>query len=1098
MRTLGILLRKLLSIILTLLISLSSFLSFPQVALSQTQSSTAQITTAQNTAVTFPDIQTHWAQQYIEPLARLGIVVGYPEDGQFKPDNLVTRVEFAAIINRAFTPSAERPADNFVDVPAEFWGYSAIQTAYQGGFLEGYPDRKFQPSQNIPRVEVLVSLASGLKIQPNDIGVVSVYADSSQIPNYAVPAIAAATERRMVVNYPNLDRLEPNRTATRAEVAAFVYQALVYSGSPPGSSQGGGETPGGSGNSSTGTGLVIADPTTLPESSSGEPNGIHVTIPNFPNVDGQSVTNGQPVQITANARDERGNDLSSTIVWRDQEGRVVGQGATITFTPSETKIETLTATASGENSQTNYRKVTFSVSPDDIITPENVKVLPTEVVVDNNGNPGILEDVEGIPGKICFTNNRSAWGRTIPTLNVGDVMLGASGTIPPVKILKISTPQSNRSCVEVDFAPIEEFFPRRKDGQPFDIPSLLPEAERTIRYNTSNNPDEQDWVAIDPRLPSNLNRPYPGIGRHYPNPEAYPREDEEVGSGVTHPSSPTGKIPSRPAGNGLRNMPSKKWPSYLSECIRQEYSRRYRLAEQDAIDKGFTQSKDRRTTSMDYPFERLPNPNSIIPPEKYQFAFDIKELLEEDNNSREPIRTESARMNTDAGRRTSSTFKSTAKTEHEQRLDLLAYFGFKLKAQVPENGRRFEGIDFKDYNSVIGFTQGNFFQFAMDIKVDETLMAGVAMDGLYRLEKTKDIPIPSGFEGPGAPRVSFAVGLVPVWIDFPLSLNLKLQAGMELGYKEGTFGFLQNGFGDFTFNYGGRSAWINNIDKKSIVGSNFCGYSDIKGFAEARFQPHIQVLLYSLMGPELGIEPYARLDADHPQALLSVTSPQQSSQAVNVDQAQELQLRASVANTLSIPVKASTGVDFAMTPAVVSDYIIRRIPSTKVNIGRLCLPLPEPPREQSTNRRVVTAVLTGGASEAGTVAEAAGIPTCIGPKQIDFNPNKYLRRAFTFRANLVNKQRDVPFTDIPIVEPFSRILQGFFDNATFIWTSTKTGESIAASSPGRPVTLDKCSLPEGSQGINVEAFSPFDSQLKQPLGRAYVPISVQAKPEECF
>ena len=173
MRTLGILLRKLLSVVLALLISLSSFLSFPQTALSQTQSSSSQITTGQNRVLTFPDIQTHWAQRYIEPLARLGIVVGYPENGQFKPDNLVTRAEFAAIINRAFTPSAERPANNFVDVPVEFWGYSAIQKAYQGGFLEGYPDGKFQPSQNIPRVEVLVSLASGLKIQPNDIGVVS-------------------------------------------------------------------------------------------------------------------------------------------------------------------------------------------------------------------------------------------------------------------------------------------------------------------------------------------------------------------------------------------------------------------------------------------------------------------------------------------------------------------------------------------------------------------------------------------------------------------------------------------------------------------------------------------------------------------------------------------------------------------------------------------------------------------------------------------------------------------------------------------------------------------------------------------------------------
>jgi hypothetical protein len=158
--------------------------------------------------------------------------VGYP-DGKFKPDDPMTRTEFAAVINKAFNSSTKRPANNFVDVPRDYWGYSAIQTAYQRGFLEGYPGRRFQPGKNIPRVEVLLSLANGLGLQPEDIGVVSMYADASQIPNYAIPAIAAATERQMVVNYPNLNQVTPNRTATRAEVAAFVYQALVYSGKPP-------------------------------------------------------------------------------------------------------------------------------------------------------------------------------------------------------------------------------------------------------------------------------------------------------------------------------------------------------------------------------------------------------------------------------------------------------------------------------------------------------------------------------------------------------------------------------------------------------------------------------------------------------------------------------------------------------------------------------------------------------------------------------------------------------------------------------------------------------------------------------------------------
>ncbi|NJK51455.1 hypothetical protein HC931_28215 [Candidatus Gracilibacteria bacterium] len=45
--------------------------------------------------------------------------------------------------------------------------------------------------------------------------------------------IAAATAKQMVVNYPNLSQLNPNRNATRADVAAFIYQALVSEGQAP-------------------------------------------------------------------------------------------------------------------------------------------------------------------------------------------------------------------------------------------------------------------------------------------------------------------------------------------------------------------------------------------------------------------------------------------------------------------------------------------------------------------------------------------------------------------------------------------------------------------------------------------------------------------------------------------------------------------------------------------------------------------------------------------------------------------------------------------------------------------------------------------------
>ena len=181
-----------------------------------------------NTA--FKDVQTgYWAKAYIEALASQNIIAGFP-DGSFKPNEPVTRAQFAAIINKAFKPSATRKGITFNDVKSNYWAYSAIQTASSSPFLSGYPDLTFKPEQQIPRVQAIVALANGLGLTANTQTVINFYTDASQIPSYAVSPVAAATSRQLVINYPTVKELAPQRQATRADIAAFVYQALVNVG----------------------------------------------------------------------------------------------------------------------------------------------------------------------------------------------------------------------------------------------------------------------------------------------------------------------------------------------------------------------------------------------------------------------------------------------------------------------------------------------------------------------------------------------------------------------------------------------------------------------------------------------------------------------------------------------------------------------------------------------------------------------------------------------------------------------------------------------------------------------------------------------------
>ncbi len=182
----------------------------------------------------FQDVKNHWAQACIEELADKKIISGYYEDGTFRPNRPVSRAEFAAMLRRAF-PDAKivRNPVTFADIPTNYWGFKAIRETYQTGFLSGYSGSIFNPTLNIPRWQVLVALSSGLKYTPAGSTAEilnATFEDAREIPELARNAIAAAAEKRLVVNYPAVKQLEPTRNATRAEVATFLCQAIAKPG----------------------------------------------------------------------------------------------------------------------------------------------------------------------------------------------------------------------------------------------------------------------------------------------------------------------------------------------------------------------------------------------------------------------------------------------------------------------------------------------------------------------------------------------------------------------------------------------------------------------------------------------------------------------------------------------------------------------------------------------------------------------------------------------------------------------------------------------------------------------------------------------------
>jgi len=182
--------------------------------------------------IAFSDVPNDfWASRFINVLSSRRIIKGFP-DYSFRPNQPVTRGEFATILEEAFNNKLATNAIAFSDIPSNYWANPAINQAINTGFLKGYPDKTFKPDQKIPRVQVLVALVSGLNLKEPTSGdkTLSVFKDAKEIPNYAIGKTVAATANNLVVNYPDQGTFAPNREATRAEVAVMVHQALVRMG----------------------------------------------------------------------------------------------------------------------------------------------------------------------------------------------------------------------------------------------------------------------------------------------------------------------------------------------------------------------------------------------------------------------------------------------------------------------------------------------------------------------------------------------------------------------------------------------------------------------------------------------------------------------------------------------------------------------------------------------------------------------------------------------------------------------------------------------------------------------------------------------------
>ena len=178
---------------------------------------------------------SYWAYPFVKRMSDKNLVADFSEEQKFEPNKLITRAGMATLISQAFDNKPENEnIKKFQDVSENNALAVDVDKAVRMGFMQGYSENTFRPLENIPRYQVLVTLATGLGLKPSQDAdkILQQFNDGSDMPDWAKQQVAAAAEAGLIVNNPDISdgSLNPNKSATRGEVAAMIHQALVKTG----------------------------------------------------------------------------------------------------------------------------------------------------------------------------------------------------------------------------------------------------------------------------------------------------------------------------------------------------------------------------------------------------------------------------------------------------------------------------------------------------------------------------------------------------------------------------------------------------------------------------------------------------------------------------------------------------------------------------------------------------------------------------------------------------------------------------------------------------------------------------------------------------
>ena len=177
-------------------------------------------------ATTFSDIEGHWAKTVVEEMAVKGVLNGF-EDGTFRPDESVTREQFAKILVETLKIAGNTTNIKFVDIEEDRWSKDYIYRASR--YLTGYENNGkyfFRPTEASVREDVAVAVvqAEGLQTEKPDYTLLNQLSDSGEISEGIKKYVAIAVKNEIMRGKDGY--FDPQGNLTRAEVSQLMYNVF--------------------------------------------------------------------------------------------------------------------------------------------------------------------------------------------------------------------------------------------------------------------------------------------------------------------------------------------------------------------------------------------------------------------------------------------------------------------------------------------------------------------------------------------------------------------------------------------------------------------------------------------------------------------------------------------------------------------------------------------------------------------------------------------------------------------------------------------------------------------------------------------------------